>query len=538
VPDAPAGGFVEVSAASAYGKALSGGDAGADYVCGLRTGGEIVCWAAGFGAHEVYDWVFHGSGPYEGWEMLKRVEVSSDYGQAEPPEGRFVSVSAAPEHACAVDAGGRVVCWGSDRRHRLDPVVHGWGWRVNNHYCSYRRVDDFKPPPGPVSCVIERGYGDAGLMFEEITSEHPHWGSWEFFGVHHGTVDPLAGPFVEVAAGGRGGCGLRADAAVVCWGVGFAGSEALEGAFSAVAVGDHHACALREQPDNNDSDDTIDNNVVCWGIDDRPPPQQHGCGRARGDDGTSYRTCEGPGPDHPLWLHQTEAPAGVYTELSAGAGHTCAIRQDQQVVCWGDDRRGQLDAPEGHFTQVSAVADSTCGLRVDHIPVCWGAIAGLRPPPGQFVSVTAAGRWGRPCGIRFDGSVKCWGSGTYGEPPEWVGPLVDASLGDQRSCGVKIDGALACWDNRTKKDPYLAAGRPPPSGTYAAVAGSGCGLLVGGAIDCQIRDYEGRDHEPPSGEFVRITRGVDHACAIRADGAVACWGSPAYVYELHDISPD
>ncbi|MCY4424627.1 MAG: RCC1 domain-containing protein [Acidimicrobiaceae bacterium] len=527
VSDPPVGKFVEVSGAAGGGWGGWGGG-GADYVCGLRAGGEIDCWAAEFGSHDAGRWVYQESGPYEGHEVLERVEVSSDYGQAEPPAGRFVSVSAAPEHACAVDTSGRVVCWGSDYRHQLDPAVPGRGWSVNNHYCRYRPGYDYGPPPGPVDCRVGRGVSDDGSwVSEEITRGDPSWGSWEFWGVYDEAADPLRGPFVEVSAGGRGGCGLRADAALVCWGVGIygAGSDALDGAFTAVAVGDLHACALRERPDDTDS------NVVCWGIANLPLPQSHACRRSA--DGEGYWNCSGPDPDYgyPLWRNQTEAPAGSYTQISAGANHTCAITQDQAAVCWGDNRAGQSDAPEGEFTQVSAVDDSSCALSVDGTPVCWGANAGLRPPPGEFTSVSAAGRWGRPCGIRPDGAVQCWGQeGRYGEPPEWVGPLVDASVGQHGSCGVRADASLACWDNRTKADPHLAAGTQPPEGEFMAVPvahyGGYCALRAHGSIDCRIRDGQ-RDYEPPSGEFTRIARGVRHACAIRTDGTVACWGSPA-----------
>ena len=535
VPDPPSGGFVEVSGAASGRVLAHDRGAGADYVCGLRVGGELECWAAEFGLHRVYGWVPAESSDgavvrdREGRvvELLKTVDVSSDYGQAVPPVGRFVSVSAASDHACAVDTGGRVVCWGSDDRHQVDPAVPGWGWSVNRHSCSYRSGYDYDPPPGPVDCRIERGVRDDGFrVSEEITSEDPSWGSWEFWGVYDEVADPLRGPFVEVSAGGGGGCGLRADAALVCWGVGFygRGPDALDGVFTAVAVGDHHACALRERSDDTDS------NVVCWGIDDRPPPLQqlYACKRYRGDDGITNASCGGPDPRWPQWRNQTEAPPGVYTELSAGANHTCAITQHAAAVCWGDNRAGQTDAPEGEFTEVSAVADSSCGLRVDKTPVCWGAVAGLRPPPGEFISVSAAGRGGRPCGIREDNSVACWGYGPYGEPPAWVAPLVDASIGYKTSCGVQADGAVACWDNHTKADPYLVSGTEPPQGEFVAVSVVGndgyCALRNDGSVVCD--NYWGSSGlQPPRGEFTDVTAGDEHACGIRTDGTVACWGS-------------
>ena len=54
------------------------------------------------------------------------------------------------------------------------------------------------------------------------------------------------------------------------------------------------------------------------------------------------------------WLRSTEitigppagGSAGAYRAVSAGWGHSCAIRSaDGTIVCWGDNEYGQSDAP-------------------------------------------------------------------------------------------------------------------------------------------------------------------------------------------------
>ena len=111
--------------------------------------------------------------------------------------------------------------------------------------------------------------------------------------------------------------------------------------------------------------------------------------------------------------------------------------------------------------QVSAVDNSSCALRSDGTPVCWGGgvVSDLVPPPGQFVSVSAAGRSGRPCGIRPGGGVECWGYGAPYEVPLWVAPLTKASARLYGSCGIQADAALACWDDYTKTPRLGAPGR-------------------------------------------------------------------------------
>jgi hypothetical protein len=51
--------------------------------------------------------------------------------------------------------------------------------------------------------------------------------------------------------------------------------------------------------------------------------------------------------------------------------------------------------------------------------------------------------------------------------------------------------------------------------------------LDGGSLVC--KSNYGEDLSPAWTEpFVAVSVGVDHACGIRRDGVVACWGDNAY----------
>jgi alpha-tubulin suppressor-like RCC1 family protein len=58
--------------------------------------------------------------------------------------------------------------------------------------------------------------------------------------------------------------------------------------------------------------------------------------------------------------------------VSAGYAHTCGLKGDGTVVCWGWNGYGQSTPPMGTFTQVVAGASHTCGLKSDGTVVCWG----------------------------------------------------------------------------------------------------------------------------------------------------------------------
>ena len=52
--------------------------------------------------------------------------------------------------------------------------------------------------------------------------------------------------------------------------------------------------------------------------------------------------------------------------------HTCAIRADDTITCWGFDFFGETDAPAGTYKAVAAGAFHTCAIRTDGTIACWG----------------------------------------------------------------------------------------------------------------------------------------------------------------------
>ncbi len=51
--------------------------------------------------------------------------------------------------------------------------------------------------------------------------------------------------------------------------------------------------------------------------------------------------------------------AGTFASVSAGAYHTCGVRTDGTIACWGDNDYGQAAPPGGIFTSVSAGGRTT-----------------------------------------------------------------------------------------------------------------------------------------------------------------------------------
>lgn len=60
--------------------------------------------------------------------------------------------------------------------------------------------------------------------------------------------------------------------------------------------------------------------------------------------------------------------------IAAGDYHTCAMRTDNTISCWGHDDNGESTPPAGAFRALDARAGYSCALtRSDARLVCWGS---------------------------------------------------------------------------------------------------------------------------------------------------------------------
>ncbi len=119
---------------------------------------------------------------------------------------------------------------------------------------------------------------------------------------------------------------------------------------------------------------------------------------------------------------QASGPDLPFQAISAGGFHTCGLRPDGSLICWGWNNLGQTAVPALpaglSYTQVSAGGYHTCGLRSDGTLICWGSNAYgqttvLALPAGVGYTQVSGGT-GHTCGLRSDGSIACWGLSSDG----------------------------------------------------------------------------------------------------------------------------
>ncbi len=179
-----------------------------------------------------------------------------------------------------------------------------------------------------------------------------------------------------------------------------------------------------------------------------------------------------------LGLVQTPGPPR-FSAVDAGTSHSCGLRTDGTITCWGSNADGQANAPTEEFKAVSAGFYHSCGLRTDGTITCWGwnprfqGRSLLDAPSGTFTAVTAGLRY--TCGLRTNGTITCWGSNSNGETDSPAGSFSAITAGAYRACGLRTNGWITCWGS-DYVEPGVTYNRGPleaPAGTFTEVTSGG-----------------------------------------------------------------
>jgi alpha-tubulin suppressor-like RCC1 family protein len=168
--------------------------------------------------------------------------------------------------------------------------------------------------------------------------------------------------------------------------------------------------------------------------------------------------------------------------ITTGDTHACALADDGRVFCWGENDQGQLGDGTTQYRDFGTVP--VVGITDAH-----AIAAGIR----------------FSCAVVDGGSVWCWGEdpgsdGTSTVPLKVPG-IDDAQFvaaGGNFACALRETHQVVCWGNN-------------------ALGQLGTGTF-GGPDQATPQPVDGLS------DAVEIAAGWNHACAIRFDRRVWCWG--------------
>jgi alpha-tubulin suppressor-like RCC1 family protein len=517
------------------------------HFCALTQAGGVKCWG------------YNGDG-----QLGMGVANSEIYDAVDVIglQSGVTALAAGRSHTCAVWAG-EVWCWGNNYFGQL-----GDGTKES-------RSQPVQVAGLPAGVTGLAGLGDSTCA---ITSQGEVlcWGLNLYGelgnGSHQSSLQPipvsgLSSGVVALAGGGYFICALTDQGQVYCWGANDNGQlgdgtdsdraapvlvSGLPGAVTAIAAGAVHSCAL-----------TASGEVWCWG------------------DNRSGQLGDGT-------LMDRSAPVRVSglanaSAITAGSAFTCATVENQ-LYCWGknsNDQMGQnlelyrilpggVSGLDANVQAIFTGENSNCAILVDGGAVCWGSnlfdllgdgsdVDRAIPVSMQVVSAPVlsmdlsdeAG-----CAVVQNGEVRCWGLGISSGGDALAGwtvsglstPVQAVTIGRNFACALSQAGGVQCWgyngsgtlgDGTTERRDGPVAVIGLERGVTALAAGddSTCAVTTSGQVWCwgsndwgQIGDGTKEDRLIPvqvtglDGAAVNVSVGTYRACALMADGRIACWG--------------
>ncbi len=269
----------------------------------------------------------------------------------------------------------------------------------------------------------------------------------------------------------------------------------------------------------------------------------------------------------------------AWVDVAAGRRHVCGVTEVGELYCWGYNRDDQVGVEQEDFwdyrpspqqvgddsdwSQVAAGPSHSCGIRDDGTLWCWGSqrfgalgngvvddeSTHIPQQVGdeEWVYVTAGGSDGtfgydlNTCGIRDNGTLWCWGYNYYGQlgqgdtqeydTPQQVGDEDDwetVDVADNSVCGIR-SGELYCWGHNPS--PIGHSGHRLPIDNDNTVISTP--HRVGEESDWT--DIALGDDDSNLGAITEVS----HGCGIRS-GGLYCWGEfPAEeIGVIHQIGDD
>lgn len=231
-------------------------------------------------------------------------------------------------------------------------------------------------------------------------------------------------------------------------------------------------------------------------------------------------------------------------KLALGLDHSCTIKEDANVYCWGSSEFAQLGR---------GASDERNHAR---------PVAGL----SDIVSISAGGHF--TCAISRAGQVFCFGLNLDRYPLTLDGTLflleptaiegweqvAEVAVGATHSCALHVDGTVSClgWNDRGQlgletagefpTDPVRAPAVAKVARISAGVSGAhNCVRFRDGSAACFGANTHGQHGTGKLGDssnptpidllktsVVEIAAGGTHSCALLVGGEVSCWGLNQY----------
>jgi len=214
--------------------------------------------------------------------------------------------------------------------------------------------------------------------------------------------------------------------------------------------------------------------------------------------------------------------------LAMSYNSICAIKEDNTLVCWGNNQWGQVSPPStvGKVKEIAGGNTHFCAVKLDDHVACWGNNnKGQSTVPGDLrvVKKISVGKF-HSCVVTDSNTVKCWGDDTEGQTlvPTDLGTVRDISAQTYKTCAITNSNSLRCWgDGQNIPSDLTITSSSKIYGSFSILC------ITTPNTDTQCWNSLSTAYTPAAeqiGQIKNLTVGSSHVCVIKPDNAVNCWG--------------
>ena len=224
--------------------------------------------------------------------------------------------------------------------------------------------------------------------------------------------------------------------------------------------------------------------------------------------------------------------------LSVGGMGTCVILNSGQVLCSSTvPKLSNVPIGLSRSIAVSVGSGSACAISEQKDLTCWGQdieIVDNYPDSGKFTSVSVGER--HACSVTELKLVMCWGEDGYEQAtvPDALGEVKQVSVGGLHTCVLTTIGNISCWGGNDWGQADVPRNEGPIQGPYRQVSAGGahtCAVNLVGRVRCWGLNDRGQTEISNSVTATIVRAGYASTCLVRDDGSrpkygnVMCWGS-------------
>jgi Regulator of chromosome condensation (RCC1) repeat len=224
--------------------------------------------------------------------------------------------------------------------------------------------------------------------------------------------------------------------------------------------------------------------------------------------------------------------ATAFSQMALGKWHSCGLKVDGSVWCWGENYVGQLGQRSSLLPETSEVPLLVLGM-------------------GNGVAAIGAGDY-HTCALKTDGSVWCWGRILVpgeGDRPNYFHhfdsppgrrafePATELSVGRRHACVRLADGRVQCegFNDAGQTGNGTAITGAPLRPSISLGIANAVQVAAGGELTMAVRSDRSLVAwglgvltpgvvTPFGNTVVQVAVGTGHACVRRTDGTAWCWG--------------